>query len=29
LRTLDYGDGTVCDNEATVWFNSKAYVIKL
>jgi hypothetical protein len=29
LRTIDYGDGTVCDDKATIWFNGKAYVIEL
>lgn len=29
LRTIDYGDGSTCDNDATVTFNSKSYNIKL
>jgi hypothetical protein len=29
LRTLDYGDGSTCDNDVTITFNSKTYNIKL
>jgi hypothetical protein len=29
LRTIDYGDGSKCDNDATVIFNAKSYNIKL
>ncbi|MBL7771661.1 MAG: hypothetical protein JNM95_02220 [Chitinophagaceae bacterium] len=29
LRTIDYGDGTTCDDDATVVFNTKSYNIKL
>lgn len=29
LRTIYYGDGSTCDNDATVIFNSKSYNIKL